>query len=359
MHFGRTYKFWIPFFLWLCFSQLACNQSVVNSYITFKKPYQGESFSSGQRIKIELDIPAKTEVNSITYLVDGDEFAKKSTHDSVWLNTGSLPLGYRMLTAIVERPANKKDTITSNIVIKTDKKPTKLKYTLVNTFPHDTSSYTQGLSYVNGKLLESTGRKGQSELRWVDLNSGKALESRKLKPEYFGEGSVKVGPKIIVLTWQENVGLIYDAATLKEIGSFPYQNSREGWGLTYDGKQLLRSDGSNRIWKMNAETYKEEGYIEVYDHTGPVQSLNELEYIEGKIYANVYTTNKIVVINPKTGAVEAEIDLSALVPKKYFKDGFEEGNNVLNGIAYDPTSKRLWVTGKKWPKLFEIKLQPN
>lgn len=355
MLFGHMRKIITLLLLCAALFQFACNNKVA-SYITFKNPLQGESFNSGKPVKIELDIPEKTEVQTISYLVDGKQFAHKTTKDFVTLDTQNLPLGYRMLTAIVKSD-DKTDTITNNIILTTDKKPVKLKYTLVNTFPHDTSAYTQGLSFVAGNLLESTGRKGQSHLKYVDLKSGKAIKSVPLKPEYFGEGSVKVGNKIIVLTWQENVGLVYDASSLQEIATFPYQSSREGWGLTYDGKQLLRSDGSNRIWFMNAETYKEEGFIEVYDNKGAVESLNELEYIDGKLYANVYGSNKIVVINLKTGIVEAELDLSKLVPKGFFKDDYDIGNNVLNGIAYDAVSKRLFVTGKKWPKLFEIKVE--
>lgn len=341
--------------LFVTLFQFACSDKV-GSYITFKSPLQGESFNSGKPVQIGLDIPEKAEIQHITYLVDGKQFAEKTTNELVTLNTQNLPLGYRLLTAIV-KSGNKIDTITNNIIITTDKKPVKWKYTLVNTFPHDTSSYTQGLSFVDGNLLESTGRKGQSQLRYVDVRTGKAIKSVPLKPEYFGEGSVKVGNQIIVLTWQENVGLVYDATTLEEKTTFPYQASREGWGLTYDGKQLLRSDGSNKIWFMNASTFKEEGFIEVYDNKGAVEQLNELEFIDGKLYANVYGANKIVIIDPKTGVVEAEVDLSKLVPKNYFKDDYEISNNVLNGIAYDTVGKRLFVTGKKWPNLFEIKLQ--
>lgn len=354
MLFGHMRKITTVLLLCTTLFQFACNNKV-GSYITFKNPLQGESFNSGKPVKIELDIPEQTEIQHISYLVDGKQFAEKTNKDFVNLDTQNLPLGYRMLTAII-RSGDKIDTITNNIVITTDKKPVKLKYTLVNTFPHDTSSYTQGLSFVDGKLLESTGRKGQSQLRYVDVKTGKALKAVPLKPEYFGEGSVKVGNQIIVLTWQENVGLVYDAITLEEKTTFPYQASREGWGLTYDGKQLLRSDGSNKIWSMNATTFKEEGFIEVYDNNGTVEQLNELEYIDGKLYANVYGSNKIIIINPMSGLVEAEVDLTKLAPKNYFKDELEISNNVLNGIAYDPIGKRLFVTGKKWPNLFEIKL---
>ncbi len=204
--------------------------------------------------------------------------------------------------------------------------------------------------------MESTGQLDKSLLKWVDLNSGKTLQQTKLDAQYFGEGSLKIGNKIIMLTWLQNIGLVFDAKTLKQLGTFPYEKSKEGWGLAFDGKQILRTDGSNRIWMMNKETYKEEGYIEVYDDAGEVKSLNEIEYINGKIYANVYLTNKIVVINPTSGKVEATIDLSALVPKNFFKVE-EEGNNVLNGIAWDAAGKRLFVTGKKWPKLYQIDLR--
>lgn len=354
MLFGPIRNVVVLLLLFVVTFQLACNTKIAN-YITFKNPLQGESFHSGKPVKIELDIPEKAEIQNISYLVDGKEFAQKTNKEFVTLDTQNLPLGYRMLTAIV-KTSDKTDTISNNIIITTDKKPAKLKYTLVNIFPHDTSSYTQGLSFVDDKLLESTGRKGQSQLKYVDVKSGKAIKAVPLKPEYFGEGSVKVGNQIIVLTWQENVGLVYDATTLEEKSTFPYQNSREGWGLTYDGKQLLRSDGSNKIWLMNAASFKEEGFIEVYDNNGAVERLNELEFIDGKVYANIYGSNKIVIINPKTGVVEAEIDLSKLAPKNYFKDDYEASNNVLNGIAYDAVGKRLFVTGKKWPSLFEIKL---
>lgn len=354
MLFGPIRNVVVLLLLFVVTFQLACNNKIAN-YITFKNPLQGESFHSGKPVKIELDIPEKTEIQNISYLVDGKEFAQKNSKEFVTLDTQNLPLGYRMLTAIV-KSGDKTDTITNNIIITTDKKPVKLKYTLVNTFPHDTSAYTQGLSFVDGKLLESTGRKGLSQLKYVDLKTGKAIKAIPLSAAYFGEGSVKVGNKIIVLTWQENVGLVYDANTLQEISTFPYQASREGWGLTYDGKQLLRSDGSNKIWLMNAASFKEEGFIEVYDNNGALERLNELEFIDGKLYANVYGTNRIVIINPKTGVVEAEIDLSKLAPKNYFKDDYEASNNVLNGIAYDAVGKRLFVTGKKWPSLFEIKL---
>lgn len=326
--------------------------------LVFSTPSQGDIFNVGDEVKIKLDVPNDAKIDSVSYWLDGKLISKKNNADSISLSTTTLPLGYRMISAVVKQ-GDTKDTISTNIILKTNQIPVQLKYEVVNTFPHDTNAYTEGLSYVDGKLLESTGEKGASELKWVDLKSGKTLQKTQLAPEYFGEGSLEIGDKIIMLTWQENIGFIFDAKTFKQLGTFPYQNSREGWGLTFDGKNILRTDGSNRVWKMNATTFKEEGYIEVYDNKGPVDRLNELEYIDGKIYANVYLTNKIVRINPASGIIEAEIDLSAIVPKNYFKTTDEEQNNVLNGIAWDAKGKRMFVGGKKWPKLYEIKLVSN
>jgi len=326
-----------------------------NVSIVFSKPNQGDNFNIGDEINIKLDVPKDAKIDSVIYFVDGNLLSKRPNADSILLPTTNLHLGYRMITAIITQ-GDKRDTINTNIVLKTNKAPKLLSYKVVKSFPHDTSAYTEGLSYIDGKLLESTGEKGASELKYVDLQTGKTLQKTKLEPQYFGEGSLKIGDKIIMLTWQENIGFIFDAKTFKQIGTFPYQNSREGWGLTFDGKNILRSDGSNRIWLMNATTYKEESYLEVYDNNGSINSLNELEFINGKIYANVYLTNKIVIINPLTGEVEGQIDLSALVPKNFFKISDEVQNNVLNGIAWDAQGKRLFVTGKKWPRLYQIEI---
>lgn len=360
MHFGLPKKYFLPhcaiiiclaFFIGVT---LGCSDNDKVALV-FSSPNQGDNFNAGDKVKIKLDVPKTVSIDSVVYLLDGKLISKHADADSISLLTKNLPLGYRMITAIITQ-GDKKDTINTNIVLKTNHVPTQLNYKVVNTFPHDTSAYTEGLSYVDGKLLESTGEKGASELKYVDLQSGKTLKRTKLAPQYFGEGSLKIGNKIIMLTWQENLGFIFDANTFKQIGTFPYQNSREGWGLTFDGKNILRTDGTNRIWLMNAINYKEESYLEVYDNNGPVNSLNELEFIDGKIYANVYLSNKIIIINPVSGVVEAAIDLSALVPKNFFKTDGEKQNNVLNGIAWDAKGKRLFVGGKKWPKLYEIKL---
>jgi glutamine cyclotransferase len=352
MRFGLMNKL-VLFLLLMMFA--ACNPKI-SSYISYRLPQEGEIFNTAKPVKIQLDFPKDQAIDTVSYWIDNTLFAQKTNTDSVWLHTKNLPLGNRIISVIVKY-GSQKDTINRSIVITTKQKPKTLGYQVVNRFPHDTTAYTQGLSFVNGQLIESTGQYGQSKLKRVDLKSGKTLQSVKLKDSYFGEGSVQVGQKIIVLTWQNNIALRFDARSFKELDSFRYASNHEGWGLTFDGQHLWQSDGTNRIWKLNVDHLSEQVYIQVYNHLGQVENINELEFIEGKIWANVYLSNKIVVINPHSGLVEAELDLSKLVPRSYLNRQAEANDWVLNGIAYDERNKRLFVTGKKWPQLFEISVE--
>lgn len=333
---------------------MSCKDKTSAPGTSFKLPEQGQSIGLGEDLKIALDVPEGTHITSATYLLDGKPLAEKANGEAVSISTKGLSLGYKLITAVIDN-GSKKDTLTINIELTSKVKPELYGYELVKTMPHDTSSYTQGLEYHNGRFLESTGRYTFSMLKWVDVTSGKALQQVKLEDKYFGEGSTLVGDKIVVLTYRENQGLVYDAKTFQQQGTFVYPTSRDGWGLCFDGKQLIMSDGSNLLYFMNKDTYKDESTIAVYDNNGPVESLNELEYIDGKIYANIYTKNIVVVIDPATGVVEKQIDFSGLLPDDYFKTEDDRANNVLNGIAWDKAGKRLFVTGKKWPHLFEVK----
>lgn len=331
----------------------ACNDAEKAEDIGFKFPEQGQSFGLGEDVKVQLNVPADQKVSTVNYLLDGKAIGSKDNAEAFAIKTTDLSLGYKLITAVIDN-GTKKDTLTINFVLKSAVKPVNVGYKVLNTYPHDTTSYTQGLEYHNGKFLESTGEYGSSTLRWVDLQSGKALQKIDIDQKYFAEGSSLVDGKIVLLTWKEDVGFVYDPKSLTLQGTFPYQNSREGWGLTYDGSRLIKSDGSNRIWFLNKDNYKEESYIDVYDNNGEVDQLNELEYIDGKIYANIYQTDKIAVINPKNGSVEQYIDLTGILPAK---DKFAN-TDVLNGIAWDAAGKRLFVTGKKFDKLFHIALIP-
>lgn len=226
--------------------------------------------------------------------------------------------------------------------------PQQFRFEVLNTYPHDPSAYTQGLQYLDGVVYESTGLRGQSTLRKVDLETGEVMQSVQLDDRLFGEGITVVDDKIIMLTYRENTGLIYDRDNLELMKSFTYPKSREGWGLTYNGEQLIMSDGTSSIYFLNVDSLQDEKVINIHDNNGPVDMINELEYIDGRIYANIYQQDYIVVINPETGVVESRINLIGLY-------NHEAIDNELNGIAYNPENESLFVTGKRWTKLFEVK----
>jgi len=229
--------------------------------------------------------------------------------------------------------------------------PTQYTYNVVNIFPHDTNAFTQGLVIDNGVLYEGTGLHGQSSLRRVDLETGEVLQLHALSNEFFGEGITVFGDKIIQLTWQSHKGFVYDRNTFDLLQSFTYPT--EGWGITHNGTQLIMSDGTANLYFLDPETFETVGRIIVND-AGPVTRLNELEYIEGEIYANIWKKEKIAIIDPHTGNVRAWIDLTGI-------GGSESTDidSVLNGIAYDANQDRLFVTGKMWSKLYEIQLIPQ
>ena len=220
---------------------------------------------------------------------------------------------------------------------------------VVAEYPHDTESYTQGLFFHDGELYESTGVHGKSTFRKVDINTGKALERMNFDKKYFVEGSVVMGDKLYILTWESRIAFIYDAETLEYESSWNYP--REGWGLTTDGKQLIASDGSANLYFMDDRFALDRKQLVTFNER-PVRWLNELEYIDGKIWANVYTSDEIVIINPKNGKVEGVINCRGLLPKRLHTTS----TDVLNGIAYNPETGKIYLTGKNWPKLYEVRL---
>ena len=223
-------------------------------------------------------------------------------------------------------------------------------FRIVRIYPHDREAFTQGLVYHDGFLYEGTGMEGMSTLRKVDLATGKVLQHIDLPHAYFGEGIVIWKDKVIQLTWKSKIGFVYDLATFKQLRTFTY--ARQGWGITHDGKRLIMSDGSATLFFWDPETFEEIGRLPVDDNGKPVANLNELEYIRGEIYANVWQSDRIARISPTTGHVVDWIDLLPLRAQ-----AGRPQQDVLNGIAYDAKQNRLFVTGKNWPKLFEIRLQ--
>ncbi len=227
----------------------------------------------------------------------------------------------------------------------------KYGYQIVNIWPHDSNAFTQGLILADGKLLESTGQEGRSSLRSVELETGKILKKVDVPEPYFAEGIAALNGKVYQLTWQHQLGFIYDAQSFERIGEFKYHG--DGWGLTTDGQSLIMSDGSNRLRFLDPSNFRVTKTINVLDGNTPVNQLNELEWVQGEIYANIWHDERIAVINPQTGRVTSWIDLTGLIPKDELPD--EEA--VLNGIAYDQANNKLFVTGKMWPRLFEIRVK--
>jgi glutaminyl-peptide cyclotransferase len=230
----------------------------------------------------------------------------------------------------------------------------KYGYTVVRSFPHDPKAYTQGLEYRDGFLYEGTGLKGRSAVRKVELESGKVVQEEKLHPQYFGEGITIAAGKLYQVTWQDKAGFVYDAKTLKFIRNFGYFG--EGWGLTHDNLGLVMSDGTNILRFLELTRFRETRRLRVMDAGAAIPKLNELEWIRGEIWANVWETDYIARISPKDGHVLGWIDLKGLLGAPNVKLGPEA---VLNGIAYDAQKDRLFVTGKLWPRVFEIKIAPK
>lgn len=332
-----------------------CDTQRKAASLSFKSPEAGTLVSKGEPVSIKMRFPESGErIDSVVYLLDDRVIAAKTDSAAVSFPTDSLKLGSRSITTRLYQGGKQQEAF-SNIVLVAPKAPEQLSFSVVKTYPHDTSAYTQGLEYHDGIFYESTGLLGQSTLRKVTLETGKSIKQVKLADDQFGEGLAIIDAKLIMLTWRNGKGFVYDKNTFQKLSEFPFQASKEGWGLCFDGKRLIKSDGTNRLYFLNKDSYKEEGYIDVYNHKGPVDSLNELEYIDGLIYANVYTQDIIVIIDPQTGEVLREINLIGLLPQK----DRDANTDYLNGIAYDAQGKRLFVTGKKWNTLFEIKILPR
>ncbi len=226
-------------------------------------------------------------------------------------------------------------------------------YRIVHAYPHDPEAFTQGLVFVDGRLYESTGINGRSSLRMVDLETGRVLQQQRVDSKYFAEGLTNWGSTLVQLTWETHVGLVYDRFSFRQLRTFSYGG--EGWGLTQDGKSLILSDGTPALRFLDPATFREVRQVTVKDRGKPVSEINELEYVDGQVYANIWHSDRVARISPRTGKVLGWIDLTGLLPEA------ERSNPeaVLNGIAWDAEHRRLFVTGKLWPKLFEIEVVPE
>jgi glutamine cyclotransferase len=322
-------------------------------------PEAGTTYPLGQPVQVKVSYPSDIKPDSVVYFADSTRVASGKDSSAITLKTEGYMLGPKTITAKLYS-GGKPQEVSTNITLLAAKAPEAYTYQVIKSFPHDTTSFTEGLEYHDGFLYESDGGwpndgTGLSSIRKVDIATGKAVQKLDGDPKIFNEGITLVDDKLIQLTYKDRIGFVYDAKTFKKLSTFPYQAGAEGWGLCNDGKRLYTTTtGTNQIVILNKNNYRKEGEIDVYDDKGPVNNLNEIELIDGLFYVNIWQTDTIVVVDPKNGSVLRRIDLGTLYPDSARR---ADGDNVdvLNGIAWDAEGKRLFITGKKWPKLYQVK----
>ncbi len=322
-----------------------------------------------KEIKIQINVPAKpqqnhnftvkinnlnhNELDKISIAVDGQNLKTLPYADQIQITIpATFKLGTHQLDFGFIKAQDTLKKIQKTIELYASIKPKVLSYKLINTYPHDIEAFTQGLEFYKDTLYEGTGLHGESSLRKTDYKTGKIYKKIDLDRRYFGEGISVLNDKVYQLTWQNGIGFIYNT-NLQKTGEFKYGQSKEGWGLCNDGKVLYKSDGTEKIWTLNPENLQEKDFINVYTDKHKIIRINELEWVDGKIYTNVWQKNALAIIDPKTGAVEGIVNLSDLHNKVTKHPQLD----VLNGIAYDKKTGHLFVTGKKWDKIFEIDIQ--
>ncbi len=330
----------------LALSLFACGSSTETKKHNFSLQTNAKNnvITLGETLNLSIKNPKNETITAVSYKINDKQVSESFA-------TNDLKLGIQTLTATINYDDTTAD-VSTKITVLNNTKPKIYTYKIVNTYPHDITSYTQGLEFYNGELYESTGQYRESKLRKVDYKTAEVLKNINLQSQYFGEGLTVLNDKIYQLTWRENTGFVYDVNSFEKLSSFTYGKSNEGWGLCNDGTRIFKSDGTENIWLLNPETLAEEETIQVYREKGKVVGLNELEWVNGKIYSNLYQFNGVAIINPKNGAMEAVIDFSPL--RKLVTQ--HQGLDVLNGIAYNPDTNTLFVTGKRWDKLFEVEI---
>ncbi len=320
----------------------------------FELPFNNASAQRGKTFRVEVAVQGRDEINHLKVFA-GDtilfEGTPQKTSYAFQLPTHTWNVGTHQISLRAKLADGKVKRDNRIIRVLSDVYPKEFTAEAIKVYPHNTTSYTQGLEFDGNQLYEGSGGRGvtgKSRVMKVDLNSGKSVAEEPLPSDYFGEGITILEDRLYQLTWQENTCFVYDKNTLETLKTFSY--SGEGWGLCNDGQHLIMSDGTERISFIDPENFSLKKTIEVYSNEGPIKALNELEYINGKIYANVYQTNMIVIIDPVTGIVTGRID-GSIIALDHRKSG-----EVMNGIAYKKSTKQLFITGKNWPSLIEIGL---
>ncbi|MBX9807686.1 MAG: glutaminyl-peptide cyclotransferase [Flavobacteriaceae bacterium] len=346
----KNYNFLFIILLGITLANCGGTKKGENTLFTFDDSKFKEKYQSQDAMELGiLNTNSKT-VDSVVYYINDLKIGSKKGLDKLVFNLKDQKLGYQNLKAVIYFEGENSEA-TTRIELVSNIEPKLLNYTIVNTYPHDTASFTEGLEFYKDTLYESTGSGNdcKSYLRKYNYKTGEIYKQTNLDPIYFGEGITFLNNKIFQLTWQNKTGFIYNANTWKLEKTFAFDKDIEGWGMTNDGKNIYQSDGTEKIWKMNPDNQKMISYVNVYSASSKIKSVNELEWINGKIYVNVWQKDAIAVVNPSSGAVEGILDLSSL--RKSIKFPKAE---VLNGIAYNPKTKTIFVTGKQWDKMFEI-----
>ena len=307
-----------------------------------------KEFKKHDNLEVSIQSKKGKIVEKVTYSIDGKVLPESG--NSIQLEVDKL--GDKTLRAVVQYEGGTAEVL-KKIKILAPNPPEIYTYEIVNEYPHDINAYTQGLEFYKDTLYESTGQKGKSSLRKVDFKTGKVLKQIDLENSLFGEGITILDNKVYQLTWQNGIGFVYDIFSFEKIDSFTYGKSKEGWGLCNDGEKIFKSDGTEKIWILNPKTLAEEDYIEIVTDKSIFNKANELEYVDGKIYANVYQKESMMIIDAASGAIEGVINFGGLKDKVTKHDAL----NVLNGVAYHPTNKTFFVTGKNWDKLFEVSIK--
>ncbi len=341
----------LPLLFFLCIGILlsSCNSGNHLSKKNFKLTvtYPSKKLQAGDQIKLVVN--SKLEMDSVTYSYAQHRIAP-TEHQPTLETILQRPLGEHPISATI---FYKGDSIvlSKNIVLHADKRPILYTYKIINSYPHDPLAFTQGLEFYKDTLYEGTGMYGVSELRKVDLKTGKILQKTKLDKQYFGEGITILNDKVYQLTWREGIGFVYDLPSLKQEKTFSYDQSKEGWGLCNDGKLLYKSDGTDKIWIIDPENMEEKSFFNPVTNTSLASKVNELEWVKGKIYANTWQKDGVLIIDPSSGIVEGVIDFRGLKEEQE-----NEKADVLNGIAYLPKEDKLYVTGKYWDRIFEVEI---
>jgi glutamine cyclotransferase len=351
----KKYNFLIAISLGLTLIGCGNTKKGENSLFTIDDAAFPAHFTTPESVSIGILNPKSKEIDSIAYFVNDKKVGNTKGSEKFKFELKDQKLGYQFLKATIYFGSESSDA-TKRIELVSNVTPKLLNYKIINTYPHDTASFIEGLEFHNDTLYESTGSGSSSSgidyksyFRKYDYKTGKIYKQIDLDKKYFGEGITFINGKLYQLTWQEKTGFIYDAKTLKLEKTFTFEKDIEGWGMTNDGTYIYQTDGTEKIWKMDPKTQKMIDYVNVYSGESKIKAINELEWINGKIYTNVFEKDAIAVVNPSTGAVEGILDMSGL--RKFVK---VNPNDVLNGIAYNPKTKTIFVTGKNWDKMFEI-----